>query len=106
MELTANQLAALVHGDVEGDGEVKVGTFAKIEEGQPGALSFLANPKYTHHIYTTDSSVVLVKRDFVAEQPVKATLIRVDDPYATIARLLEMVQELSLIHISEPTRRP
>ncbi len=61
MELTANQLAALVHGDVEGDGEVKVGTFAKIEEGQPGALSFLANPKYTHHIYTTDSSVVLVK---------------------------------------------
>lgn len=97
MELTANQLAALVHGDVEGDGEVKVGTFAKIEEGQPGALSFLANPKYTHHIYTTDSSVVLVKRDFVAEQPVKATLIRVDDPYATIARLLEMVQEMTRV---------
>lgn len=97
MELTANQLAALVHGDVEGDGEVKIGTFAKIEEGQPGALSFLANPKYTHYIYTTGSSVVLVKRDFVAEEPVKATLIRVDDPYATIAHLLEMVQEMTRV---------
>lgn len=97
MELTANQLAALVHGDVEGDGDVKVGTFAKIEEGHAGALSFLANPKYTHFIYSTDSSVVLVRRDFVAEQPVKATLIRVDDPYATIAKLLEMVQEMTRV---------
>ena len=97
MELTANQLAALVHGDVEGDGDVKIGTFAKIEEGHPGALSFLANPKYTHHIYTTDSSVVLVRRDFEPEQPVKATLIRVDDPYATIAKLLEMVQEMTRV---------
>ena len=50
MELTASQLAALVHGEVEGNGEVKIGTFAKIEEGHPGALSFLANPKYTHYI--------------------------------------------------------
>lgn len=97
MELTANQLAALVNGEVEGDGEVKIGTFAKIEEGHVGALSFLANPKYTHFIYTTGSSVVLVKRDFVAEQPVSATLIRVDDPYATIARLLEMVQEMTRV---------
>lgn len=97
MELTASQLAALVNGDVEGDGDVKIGTFAKIEEGHPGALSFLANPKYTHHIYTTGSSVVLVKRDFVAEQPVSATLIRVDDPYATIAKLLEMVQEMTRV---------
>lgn len=97
MELTANQLAALVHGVVDGDGEVKIGTFAKIEEGHPGALSFLANPKYTHHIYTTESSAVLVKNDFVAEHPVKATLIRVDDPYATIAKLLEMVQEMTRV---------
>ncbi len=97
MELTASQLAALVHGDVEGNGEVKIGTFAKIEEGHPGALSFLANPKYTHYIYTTESSVVLVRRDFEAEQPVKATLVRVDDPYATIAKLLEMVQEMTRV---------
>lgn len=97
MELTASQLAALVNGDVEGDGEVKVDTFAKIEEGHPGALSFLANPKYTHYIYSTGSSAVLVSRDFVAEQPVSATLIRVDDPYATIAKLLEMVQEMTKV---------
>ena len=93
MELTASQLASIVNGTVEGDENVKVSTFARIEEGHEGALSFLANPKYTHYIYSTDSSVVLVKRDFVAEHPVKATMIRVDDPYATVARLLGMVTE-------------
>lgn len=95
MELTAAQLAAMIGGDVEGNPDVTVGTFAKIEEGHPGALSFLANPKYTHFIYETASSAVLVKRDFVAEKPVKATLIRVDDPYATIAHLLKMVTEMT-----------
>lgn len=97
MELTASQLAALVNGQVEGDENVKVNTFAKIEEGHPGALSFLANPKYTHYIYTTASSVVLVRRDFVAEQPIAATLIRVDDPYATVAHLLDMVSKMSQV---------
>ncbi|MCM1254824.1 MAG: UDP-3-O-(3-hydroxymyristoyl)glucosamine N-acyltransferase [Duncaniella sp.] len=97
MELTASQLAALVNGKVEGDENVKVNTFAKIEEGHPGALSFLANPKYTHFIYSTDSSVVLVRRDFVAESPIKATLIRVDDPYATVAHLLEMVSNMNRV---------
>lgn len=97
MELTASQLAAIVNGTVEGDENVKVSTFARIEEGHSGALSFLANPKYTHHIYSTDSSVVLVKKDFMPEQPVKATLIRVDDPYATVAHLLEMVTQMSKV---------
>lgn len=97
MELTASQLAAIVNGTVEGDDNVKVSTFARIEEGHSGALSFLANPKYTHHIYSTDSSVVLVKKDFTPEQPVKATLIRVDDPYATVAHLLEMVTQMSKV---------
>lgn len=97
MELTASQLAAIVNGTVEGDENVKVSTFARIEEGHSGALSFLANPKYTHHIYSTESSVVLVKNDFTPEQPVKATLIRVEDPYATVARLLEMVSQMSKV---------
>lgn len=97
MELTASQLAALVNGQVEGDENVKISTFAKIEEGHPGALSFLANPKYTHFIYDTESSAVLVRRDFVAEQPVKATLIRVDDPYATVAHLLDMVTKMQQV---------
>lgn len=95
MELTATQLANLVNGTVDGDCDVKVSTFARIEEGTPGALSFLANPKYTHYIYSTDSSIVLVKNDFEAELPIKATLIRVEDPYATMAHLLEMVTKMS-----------
>ncbi|MDE7024420.1 MAG: UDP-3-O-(3-hydroxymyristoyl)glucosamine N-acyltransferase [Paramuribaculum sp.] len=94
MEFSASQIAALVNGTVEGNGEVKINTFAKIEEGCPGAISFLANPKYISFIYTTKSSAVLVKRDFVPEHPVSATLIRVDDPYATVAHLLTMVQQM------------
>lgn len=94
MEFSANQIASLANGRVEGDGEVKINTIAKIEEGHPGAISFLANPKYTHYIYTTGSSAVLVSNDFVPEQPVKTTLIRVADPYATVAHLLQMVQQM------------
>lgn len=95
MDFSADQIAALVHGTVEGDGAVTVSTFAKIEEGHPGALSFLANPKYINYIYTTKSSIVLVGRDFVPEHPVSATLIRVDDPYATVASLLDMVSKMT-----------
>lgn len=80
----------MVGGKVEGDGNVAVSTFAKIEEGHSGALSFLANHKYDHYLYTTESSVVLVKDDFVLEHPVKATLVRVSDPYATMAALLDI----------------
>lgn len=91
MEITAAQLAAMVHGDVVGNAETKINNFAKIEEGHEGCLSFLANPKYTHYIYSTKSSVVLVRKDFEPEQEVKATLVKVDDPYATIATLLNFV---------------
>ena len=93
MQFTANQIAAMTGGKVEGDGNVAVSTFAKIEEGHQGAISFLANPKYEHWIYTTDSSIVLVKDDLKLTQPVKATLIRVADPYATMARLLDLAAE-------------
>ncbi len=94
MEFTANQIASLANGTVEGDGEVKISTIAKIEEGHPGAISFLANPKYTHYIYDTASSAVLVSNDFVPERPVKTTLIRVADPYTTVAHLLKMVESM------------
>lgn len=93
MEFKASQIAALVGGTVEGNPDAAVSDFAKIEEGRPGTISFLANPKYTHHIYTTGASIVLVRRDFVAEHPVSATLIRVDDPYATLSRLLELAAQ-------------
>ncbi len=94
MEFSANQIASLVNGTVEGNGEVKINTFAKIEEGHEGAISFLANIKYIPYLYTTKSSAVLVKRDFKPERPVQAVLIRVDDPYATVAHLLTMVEKM------------
>ncbi len=98
MEFSAAQIAALVNGTVDGNGDVTVNTFAKVEEGHEGALSFLANPKYIHYLYDTASSIVLVRRDFVPERQVKATLIRVDDPYATIAQLLDMVSKMTAPH--------
>ena len=94
MQLTASQIAALCGGNVEGDGDVLISSFAKIEEGHTGAISFLANPKYAHYIYDTKSSAILVSNSFEPEHPVAATLIRVEDPYATVAQLLEMVAKM------------
>ena len=94
MEFTANQIASIVNGIIVGDGNTAVNTFAKIEEGHPGAISFLANPKYNHYLYDTKSSIVLVRKDFEPENEVSATLIKVDDPYATLAMLLDMVSKL------------
>ena len=91
MRISVEQLAALVHGTVEGDATAFIDNYSKIEEATPGCLTFLANPKYTHHIYTTEATAVLVRRDFVPEHEVKATLIRVDDPYETLAHLLNFV---------------
>ncbi|MBQ0070005.1 MAG: UDP-3-O-(3-hydroxymyristoyl)glucosamine N-acyltransferase [Bacteroidales bacterium] len=94
MEITAQQLAAMVNGTIDGDSSVVINSYAKIEEAQAGSLTFLANPKYTHYIYDTKASAVLVRKDFVAEHEVKATLIRVDDPYATLAMLLNYVNSI------------
>ena len=91
MEIKASQLAALIGANIEGDPDIAINNYAKIEEATPGCLTFLANPKYTHFIYTTQASAVLVSKDFEPEQPVKATLLRVDDPYATLATLLNYV---------------
>lgn len=93
MEFKAAQIAALITGDVEGNPEASVNTFSKIEEAREGSITFLANPKYTHYIYSTEASIVLVSRDFVATEPVKATLIRVDDPYAVLSKLLEYASQ-------------
>ena len=77
MEFTAKQVAQFIQGSIEGDENVTINTFAKIEEGVTGAISFLSNPKYTHYIYETKSSVVLVDDTLVLEKPVKTTIIRV-----------------------------
>ena len=92
MEFTAKQIADFINGKVEGDANAAVNTFAKIEEGVPRALSFLSNPKYTHYIYSTKSSIVLVNNDVVLEEPVHTTLIRVDNAYECIAKLLQLYQ--------------
>ena len=95
MKFLASQIAALLSGTVDGDPNAEVWNVAKIEEGRPGMLSFLANPKYTSYIYETQSSVVIVNRDFEPKQPVAATLIRVDDAYASFAKLLAYYDQLS-----------
>jgi UDP-3-O-[3-hydroxymyristoyl] glucosamine N-acyltransferase len=94
MEFTARQIAALLNGTVEGDPEVMVNNLAKIEEGAPGTMTFLANPAYTQFIYSTGSSVVVVSREFVPAHPVSCTLIRVDNPYDSFAKLLEMYDKM------------
>ena len=85
MKFLAAQIAALLNGMVEGNPNEEVWNVAKIEEGAPGMLSFLANPKYTPYLYETKSSIVIVNKDFVADKPITATLIRVDDAYASFA---------------------
>lgn len=92
MEFTAEQIASVIGGKVEGDNKATVHTFAKIEEGVEGAISFLSNPKYTHYLYDTKSSIVIVNDNVVLEQPVSATLIRVKDAYESIAKLLQIYE--------------
>ncbi len=93
ISFTAEQIATVLNGTIEGDSSVVVNNFSRIEDGKPGTLTFLANPKYTHYIYSTDASIVLVNNDFVADQPVKATLIRCFNAYAALAILLDMVEK-------------
>jgi len=94
MEFTAKQIAEFVNGRVEGDENASVSTFAKIEEGREGAISFLSNPKYTHFIYETRSSIVLINDDVALEKPVTPTLIRVKNAYESVARLLQLYESM------------
>ena len=92
MDFSAKQIAEYIQGIVVGDENATVQTFAKIEEGMPGAISFLANPKYASYIYETQSSIVLVNKDFEPEREVKATLIKVDNAYESVAKLLTLYE--------------
>ena len=92
MKFTAKEIASFVNGEIVGNENVEVFTFAKIEEGVPGAMSFLANPKYTEYIYTTLSSIVLVNRDFEPKGEISATLIKVDNAYESLAKLMMMYE--------------
>lgn len=93
MEFNAKQIAAYLQGEVEGNPDAIVTTFAKIEEGVPGAITFLSDIHYEHYLYDTKASVVLVNKDFQPSKSVSATLIRVADARACVARLLTMYQQ-------------
>ena len=92
MKFTAKQIAAFIQGEIVGNENAEVYTFAKIEEGTPGALSFLANPKYAEYIYTTQSSIVLVNKDFEPQKEVNATLIKVNNAYESLAKLMMLYE--------------
>ena len=92
MKFTAKQIAAFIQGEIIGNENAEVYTFAKIEEGTPGALSFLANPKYAEYIYTTQSTIVLVNKDFEPQKEVSATLIKVNNAYESLAKLMMLYE--------------
>ena len=95
MQYTAKELAKLVKGTIEGNENARVWKPCKIEEGEEGGITFLGNPKYTHYIYEKESTIVIVKKDFVPEHPVNSTLIRVDNPYMAVAKLLHAFNQRS-----------
>lgn len=93
MEFTAQEIAEALEGIVEGDNNCIVSGVSEINAGKPQTLSFLANPKYEKYIYTTEASIVLVRKDFTPTESLKVTLIKVDDPYASMASLLDMYEQ-------------
>jgi UDP-3-O-[3-hydroxymyristoyl] glucosamine N-acyltransferase len=97
MKFTAGQIAGILEGELEGNPNVTVSKLAKIEEGEKGSLTFLANPKYTPHIYTTKSSVTIVNRNFIAEHDLTTTLIKVDDAYESFSKLLSYYNQVKNI---------
>ena len=89
MEFTISQIALLLGGEVQGDGDKKISMLAKIQEAKNGEISFLSNPKYEPFIYDTKASAVIVNKDFKSKKDLKTTLIKVDDPYSSFTILLE-----------------
>ena len=96
MNFTATQIAGILEGDIVGNPDVEVSKLAKIEEGTEGALTFLANPKYTHFIYETKASVTIVNKDFEPEIAISTTLIKVDDAYKAFSKLLEYYNQVKM----------
>jgi UDP-3-O-[3-hydroxymyristoyl] glucosamine N-acyltransferase len=94
MTFPASQIALLVQGKLEGDSAITVRSFGKIEEAREGDLTFFANPKYEDYLYTTGASVILLNEAYKLKHPIKATLIRVADPYTAFATLLTKYQEI------------
>ncbi|MDX6181491.1 UDP-3-O-(3-hydroxymyristoyl)glucosamine N-acyltransferase [Flavobacterium sp. Fl-77] len=96
MKFTAEQIAGILEGEVIGNPNAEVSRLSKIEEGEEGSLTFLANPKYINHIYTTRASVTIVNDSFVPESEITTTLIKVEDAYASFSKLLEFYNQVKL----------
>ena len=94
MKFTAAQIAGMLSGTIDGNPEAAISRLSKIEEGEPGSISFLANPLYTPYIYSTKASIVIVNKTFVPEHPVSATLIRVESADLAFAKLLEVYNQI------------
>ena len=94
MKFTASQIAGILEGTVVGNPEIAVNKLAKIEEGEEGSLTFLANPKYTPYIYSTEASITIVNNDFEPEQELSTTLIKVEDAYKAFSKLLEYYNQV------------
>lgn len=92
MEFTAKEIADILGGTVDGNPEAKVTTFARIENGKPGAICFFANPKYEKYVYECKADIIIVNKTFEPKSPVSATMIRVEDSYAAVATLLDYYQ--------------
>jgi len=112
MRFTASQIAGILGGEIDGNPEIAVDKLAKIEEGVEGSLTFLANPKYTSFIYSTEASITIVNKDFIPEQQISTTLIKVDDAYKSFSKLLEYYNQVKNnkegieepVHISESAK--
>ncbi|MGO4773803.1 UDP-3-O-(3-hydroxymyristoyl)glucosamine N-acyltransferase [Flavobacterium sp. W22_SRS_FK3] len=96
MKFTAEQIAGILEGEVIGNPNAEVYRLSKIEEGEEGSLTFLANPKYINHIYTTKASVTIVNDSFVPESDIATTLIKVEDAYVSFSKLLEFYNQVKL----------
>jgi len=96
VKFTAQQIADILEGDIVGDANIKVSKLAKIEEGVEGSLTFLANPKYTSFIYSTQASITIVNKTFEPEEPITTTLVKVEDAYKSFSKLLEYYNQVKL----------
>jgi UDP-3-O-[3-hydroxymyristoyl] glucosamine N-acyltransferase len=105
MKFTAQQIADILEGEVEGNPNVEVSQLSKIEEGKKGSLTFLANPKYTSYIYSTKASITIVDKDFKPEQEITTTLIKVEDAYKSFSKLLEYYNQVknNKVDIEQPS---
>jgi len=94
MKFTANQIAEILEGEIDGNENAEVYKLSKIEEGENGSLTFLSNPKYTPYIYSTKASIAIVNKNFIPESKIETTLIKVDDAYKAFSKLLAFYDEV------------